>query len=237
MHSLWVPSSYESHKMFLKPGFQNDIKMLDGLMRYIFINTCHAEIILRDIEYMFAFSLISGHWFWDREIDWIFLWNKRTRSSCLDNTMAVDGLATLGDKASAIKILTLFYGNIPVSAADGVDQWMTHIFWQALMDRDRQEELPKLQVQWIDGVCRPLFKVCPLEYHFLERMKEYLRDDSRFASSQWNTALLCNDVSHWLGANLKSVLYSLSVNPREKAIVNIIIKLLFIRFMQWPLHQ
>ena len=28
--------------------------------------------------------------------------------------------------------------------------------------------------------------------------------DSSFAPSQWETALLCNDVSHWLGANLKS---------------------------------
>ena len=25
--------------------------------------------------------------------------------------------------------------------------------------------------------------------------------DSRFAPSQWETALLCNDISHWLGAN------------------------------------
>ena len=31
--------------------------------------------------------------------------------------------------------------------------------------------------------------------------------DSRFALSQWETALLCNDVSHWLGASLESVLY------------------------------
>ena len=30
--------------------------------------------------------------------------------------------------------------------------------------------------------------------------------DSRFAPSQWETALLCNDVSHWLGANLESAL-------------------------------
>ena len=30
--------------------------------------------------------------------------------------------------------------------------------------------------------------------------------DSRFAPSQWETALLCNDISHWLGANLKSAL-------------------------------
>ena len=30
------------------------------------------------------------------------------------------------------------------------------------------------------------------------------RADSRFAPSQWETALLCNDVSHWLGASLES---------------------------------
>ena len=32
------------------------------------------------------------------------------------------------------------------------------------------------------------------------------RDDSRFSSSQWETALLCNDFSHWLDASLESVL-------------------------------
>ena len=32
------------------------------------------------------------------------------------------------------------------------------------------------------------------------------RADSGFAPSQWEMALLCNDVSHWLGAKLKSVL-------------------------------
>ena len=36
-----------------------------------------------------------------------------------------------------------------------------------------------------------------------------IRADSRFAPSQWETALLCNDVSHWLGANLGSSLYML----------------------------
>ena len=40
-----------------------------------------------------------------------------------------------------------------------------------------------------------------------KRMDYYLpRADSRFAPSQWETALLCNDVSHWLGANLESAL-------------------------------
>ena len=37
------------------------------------------------------------------------------------------------------------------------------------------------------------------------------RADSRFVPSQWNTALLCNDVSHWLGANLESALMSHAV--------------------------
>ena len=33
-----------------------------------------------------------------------------------------------------------------------------------------------------------------------------LRADSRFAPSQFETALLCNDISHWLGASLESAL-------------------------------
>ena len=32
------------------------------------------------------------------------------------------------------------------------------------------------------------------------------RADSRFAPSQWEMALLCNDVSHWVGANLEPAL-------------------------------
>ena len=35
---------------------------------------------------------------------------------------------------------------------------------------------------------------------------EVHRADCRFAPSQWETALLCNDVSRWLGANLQSAL-------------------------------
>ena len=33
---------------------------------------------------------------------------------------------------------------------------------------------------------------------------EISRADFKFAPSQWETALLCNDVSHWLGASLTS---------------------------------
>ena len=34
----------------------------------------------------------------------------------------------------------------------------------------------------------------------------WTRADSRFAPSQWETALLCNDVSYWPGASLESAL-------------------------------
>ena len=39
-------------------------------------------------------------------------------------------------------------------------------------------------------------------------LKTYIRAASRFAPSQWETALLCNDVSHWLGASLESAFYT-----------------------------
>ena len=35
---------------------------------------------------------------------------------------------------------------------------------------------------------------------------KYTMADSGFAPSQWETVLSCNDVSHWLGANLESAL-------------------------------
>ena len=50
-----------------------------------------------------------------------------------------------------------------------------------------------------------------------DRLKQYagrlhvvgdddLRADFRFVPSEWETALLCNGVSHWLGASLESAL-------------------------------
>ena len=32
-----------------------------------------------------------------------------------------------------------------------------HFFSKAMMDRDRKDELPKMQVEFIDVVCRPLY--------------------------------------------------------------------------------
>ena len=42
------------------------------------------------------------------------------------------------------------------------------------------------------------------------------RADSRFVPSQWDTALLCNDVSHWQGASLESALQCISPGPLRR---------------------
>ena len=39
------------------------------------------------------------------------------------------------------------------------------------------------------------------------KLLQLIRADSRLAPSQWKTALLCNDVSHWQGANIETALY------------------------------
>ena len=47
------------------------------------------------------------------------------------------------------------------------------------------------------------------------RWSRYLLDrqaDSRFVPSQWETALLCNDIFHWLGASLESTLQTWDVS-------------------------
>ena len=46
-----------------------------------------------------------------------------------------------------------------------------------------------------------------MDLAWLYRIYIYCRAESRFAPGQWATALLCNDVSHWLGANLEPALY------------------------------
>lgn len=33
------------------------------------------------------------------------------------------------------------------------------IFSKAIFDRNRKDELPALQLEWIDGICKPLYEV------------------------------------------------------------------------------
>ena len=42
---------------------------------------------------------------------------------------------------------------------------------------------------------------------YIDAVPRFLRADSRFPPSQWETSLQSNAVSHWLGANLESALF------------------------------
>ena len=57
---------------------------------------------------------------------------------------------------------------------------------------------------YIDTIKRPVLR---RSFEARNEMKFYIyRAGSRFASFQCETALLCNNVSHWLGASLKTAL-------------------------------
>ena len=65
--------------------------------------------------------------------------------------------------------------------------------------------------RWLPDLfqCATFYKhasTCPIEWPYNKHMAA-----SRFASSQWETALLCNDVSHWLGAGVESPLKNIQV--------------------------
>ena len=78
-------------------------------------------------------------------------------------------------------------------------------------------------VSWRDFIARIIIKYHDIGYWITIRLRHFTFSDSysvtsipficymadsRFAPSQWET-LLCNDVSHWLGASLESALYVL----------------------------
>ena len=69
------------------------------------------------------------------------------------------------------------------------------------------------------------------------RWRRYPRADSRFAPSQWEMALLCNDVSHWLCASLESALYQnfyMYFTKQHIFVVEIVVCFLFAMFLTIP---
>ena len=59
----------------------------------------------------------------------------------------------------------------------------------------------------------------------------YIRFAPRFAPSQWETALLCNDVSHWLDANLESTLIHVYGNTNGFVTLRFPLSLLYHQFL------
>ena len=65
---------------------------------------------------------------------------------------------------------------------------------------------------------------------FMSHIPFYFRADSRFVPSQWETALFCYDVSHWLVANLESALYVSHLDMSRPYLV------LCVKFVEWYIN-
>ena len=63
-----------------------------------------------------------------------------------------------------------------------------------------------------------------------------VRADSKCAPSQWETALLCNDVSHWLGASLESAMCVISDKQSSCSSFNQICNMLSILCVRFVIY-
>ena len=82
------------------------------------------------------------------------------------------------------------------------------ITWEMVSDGLRLATLNRLHGKWC--------KVSWVSGRASLPSEDRLRANSRFASSQWETALLCNDVSHWLDANIESALRLLATKTDDE---------------------
>ena len=73
-------------------------------------------------------------------------------------------------------------------------------------DPARDERVRTISTFWIISILMHCCFELKLSYEYTSIGVCNYRADSRFAPSQWDTALLCNDVSHLLGASLESAL-------------------------------
>ena len=65
--------------------------------------------------------------------------------------------------------------------------------------------------EWINNLITHIMMdviTYPCCLQFCPYCYDMFRADSRFVPSQWETTLLCNNVSHWLSASLESTLHA-----------------------------
>ena len=111
-------------------------------------------------------------------------------------------------KRKIVSTIHVIYAHIQIN-------WARNIESNCLANNNLSRASPRSQMLWFFSVnyiynsgvqpigSNVLFRRISQYKHLL--LTQY-RADSRIAPSQWETALLCNDVSHWLGAWLESAL-------------------------------
>ena len=95
-------------------------------------------------------------------------------------------------KSSAVTIATNTLSAQPQLVPHPPPQTPTSVSSRQSVAATSMVSTANAQPMFYQGRCHVLEIVC--------------RADSRFASSQWETALHCNDASHWLGASVESAL-------------------------------
>ena len=100
-----------------------------------------------------------------------------------------------------------------------LNQWWSIVNWtfgnrlQWNVNRNSNIFIEKIYFKISSGKCRPfclglnVLRCLKWPFDCFNKDKHNcIKADSRFAPSQWETALLCNNVSHFLGASLESAL-------------------------------
>ena len=117
-------------------------------------------------------------------------------------------------------LLAICAGNSPVPGEFPTQRPVTRSF-DVFFDLHPNKRLSKQWWGWwFETLSCPLWRhrneTSPSWHGYKHRTchsQHILRVDSRFASSQWETASQSNTVSHWLSANLESDTHRLSNNP------------------------
>lgn len=94
---------------------------------------------------------------------------------------------------------------------------MTFAF-QAIFDRNRKDELPGLQLEWIDGICAPLYEVTLASPEVLRPSSCHTRhtaaaDISRHCPS---SAIVLTDASNEIVTNNYSTFFSATDSSAKK---------------------
>ena len=77
--------------------------------------------------------------------------------------------------------------------------------WPSAESSDQAKTRSTSNLLWVSHV-RPSIHLPTKNYHLVLIRSHFsyeFRDQSRYAPSQWETSLHCNDVFHWLGAYLE----------------------------------
>ena len=158
------------------------------------------------LQIMFILPLMTGHLFWKATIlgglfrgvplYMIFKWISMIDGWGISCEIALIWMSLdfIDDQSKLVQVMAWCH--------QATSHYLSQCWPRSLMPYD------VTRPQWVN--CSISLICSPKNFTGLildtESLLSSVRSDSQFASSQWETVLLCNKVSHWLGAILESTL-------------------------------